>query len=211
MCAGAHARGSDFNPRSRTGSDCGQAGGQARGEISTHAPRTGSDGTRTDAHAPPCISTHAPRTGSDDCQVVRHFFLKVFQPTLPARGATPQPSCPRTWQGHFNPRSPHGERRRLRFSATRGDSISTHAPRTGSDTLRCNKFAAHQISTHAPRTGSDTPCRRRSPSSGRFQPTLPARGATWRVSIICSDIAISTHAPRTGSDMLALASPIQSQ
>ena len=79
--------------------------------ISTHAPRTGSDGTRTDAHAPPCISTHAPRTGSDDCQVVRHFFLKVFQPTLPARGATPQPSCPRTWQGHFNPRSPHGERR----------------------------------------------------------------------------------------------------
>ena len=34
------------------------------------------------------------------------------------------------------------------------------------------------ISIHAPRTGSDTPCRRRSPSSGKFQSTLPARGAT---------------------------------
>ena len=79
---------------------------------------------------------------------------------------------------NFNPRSPHGERQ---FRATfQGDpeQISTHAPRTGSD---FDLFFAHAV-------------------NGRFQPTLPARGATRL--IVSSRLArrISTHAPRTGSD-----------
>ena len=34
----------------------------------------------------------------------------------------------------------------------------------------------------------------------RFQPTLPARGATREIIIDAADMSISTHAPRTGSD-----------
>ena len=103
------------------------------------------------------ISTHAPRTGSD-CK-------------------TSASRCP--------------------------SAISTHAPRTGSDHLPGVCEAACGISTHAPRTGSDTIRARgicirrrgnfnpRSPHGerrierrffgcvGKFQPTLPARGATW--------------------------------
>ena len=81
-------------------------------DISTHAPRTGSDECEAYiAYAAWCISTHAPRTGSDmrrQSQMARinHFNPRSphgerptsassataalpFQPTLPARGATP--------------------------------------------------------------------------------------------------------------------------
>ena len=59
--------------------------------ISTHAPRTGSDLGGLDCFLLLLgISTHAPRTGSDICIV---FSFRQY--------------------GHFNPRSPHGERRRV--------------------------------------------------------------------------------------------------
>ena len=120
----------------------------------------------------------------------------VFQPTLPARGATSstQYSKPCFW--YFNPRSPH-EKAEQRAAA----AISTHAPRTGSDERHCaGADGCAGISTHAPRTGSDSAASTspsvcidfnpRSPHGERhcnvcqrvdchkFQPTLPARGAT---------------------------------
>ena len=101
----------------------------------------------------------------------------IFQPTLPARGAT----VPKAHS----------------YSVL---VISTHAPRTGSDGNRKGKITPKRISTHAPRTGSDrcAAAKRentshfnpRSPHGERhsigqvafaycsFQPTLPARGAT---------------------------------
>ena len=80
----------DFNPRSPHGERqllVGQMGFLE--EISIHAPRTGSDGNTYNLYYAECpISIHAPRTGSDPLQ------------------------CFRLGQGrHFNPRSPHGERR----------------------------------------------------------------------------------------------------
>ena len=105
-------------------------------------------------------------------------FDGVFQPTLPARGATVRrrPAPCRRW--NFNPRSPHGERHFWNREREEHASISTHAPRTGSDRLNTiegalqadfnprsphgerrafNRFFLYgnQISTHAPRTGSD--------------------------------------------------------
>ena len=127
----------------------------------------------------------------------------LFQPTLPARGATPC-GC------HIHV----------------GQAISTHAPRTGSDvhTSKTRK-GYHDISTHAPRTGSDVLCpcvdcldfyfNPRSPHGERlfadfnailpqqFQPTLPARGATQAGESANEQSGISTHAPRTGSDAQA--------
>ena len=60
--------------------------------------------------------------------------------------------------------------------------ISTHAPRTGSDSTLPQMGGKRNISTHAPRTGSD-------------------------VKIVCmvhNLSYISTHAPRTGSDNILI-------
>ena len=132
---------------------------------------------------------------------------RIFQPTLPARGATSAADAAKTEADNFNPRSPHGERQRVRIPHAFFPAISTHAPRTGSDstrdgTMRVSKY----ISTHAPRTGSDerpqpadahgSHFNPRSPHGERritrltmtfwqrsFQPTLPARGATFFCSL----------------------------
>ena len=99
--------------------------------ISTHAPRTGSDPYCGAKMLLKNISTHAPRTGSD-IFAIRQSAQKLFQPTLPARGATLllrvalkrrliSTHAPRTgsddgnyfegvYHMNFNPRSPHGER-----------------------------------------------------------------------------------------------------
>ena len=79
----------------------------------------------------------------------------IFQPTLPARGAT-----------------------------------------TGKLELHFDK----PISTHAPRTGSDSAAVKPNSYAAKFQPTLPARGATITTSQKKKYQKISTHAPRTGSD-----------
>ena len=193
--------GTNFNPRSPHGER--RRTHKPEGfqiKISTHAPRTGSDEEMTDPDGESYISTHAPRTGSDE----------------PASG--------RIRQGHyFNPRSPHGERRLISSGVRFSRRISTHAPRTGSD---ADVISAPEmspfISTHAPRTGSDPACEivfcqyfdfnPRSPHGERlknydtlimaigFQPTLPARGATFFPVLFAFLIPISTHAPRTGSD-----------
>ena len=145
------------------------------------------------------ISTHAPRTGSDLLLVILVLA-----------------DC------DFNPRSPHGERQNQSSYATI-PPISTHAPRTGSDGMPLvQAYRDAPISTHAPRTGSDRKSSRlttprsdfnpRSPhgerltlmlprqNTGRFQPTLPARGATGDGGVQRHNEHISTHAPRTGSD-----------
>ena len=102
---------------------------------------------------------------------------------------------------HFNPRSPHGERRTSGRHPCGHQAISIHAPRTGSDsppsrecrqsvldfnprsphgerpTERQNQLDALNISIHAPRTGSDAD-----------------------ISEMQRGDIISIHAPRTGSD-----------
>ena len=82
-------------------------------------------------------------------------FGKLFQSTLPARGATPDI----IFAGAYN-------------------VISIHAPRTGSDRAFLRKSAEIGISIHAPRTGSDVCWITFSTRNCQFQSTLPARGAT---------------------------------
>ena len=191
------------------------------------------------------ISTHAPRTGSDQSATEPCASVSTFQPTLPARGATRRRTHRRPPCHNFNPRSPHGERRAAVSTGGKADAISTHAPRTGSDNADSGapKISTHfnprsphgerhlvqrgnlrhvLISTHAPRTGSDNRRRHERRQRPKFQPTLPARGATmlvalmfgsryfnprsphgerrWNPLTVTSPFTISTHAPRTGSD-----------
>ena len=141
--------------------------------ISTHAPRTGSDpdvGGFSGNHWH--ISTHAPRTGSDHGtprltragsdfnprsphgerrdSIVHLVTAYVFQPTLPARGATLlsssrvvsisfQPTLPArgatcscviwAWSmRNFNPRSPHGERHAIIFIGDKPQYFNPRSP-----------------------------------------------------------------------------------
>ena len=138
------------------GATCGHGKYCRTEQISIHAPRTGSDKStrpRCTAHrafqstlpargatlhntpTPPAgdISIHAPRTGSD-IGVGNHTARTLrFQSTLPARGATRRHCTDGLTPANFNPRSPHGERRGSRGNPRFKESISIHAPRTGSD------------------------------------------------------------------------------
>ena len=103
---------------------------------------------------------------------------------------------------HFNPRSPHGERRCESPPILWRSGISTHAPRTGSDARRYS--GGITLSHFNPRSPhGERPGRRERPKTAtKFQPTLPARGATMKKLLDTDYSKISTHAPRTGSDLL---------
>ena len=150
-------RTTNFNPRSPHGERQGKgASPQPSPHISIHAPRTGSD-----AHARcPCSRQRAfqstlPARGATTLTERIGALAQLFQSTLPARGATG-----------------------LRKSQRRDIIISIHAPRTGSDEhlsgVRAGRRDFNPRSPHGERP--------RSPRSrivpGKFQSTLPARGAT---------------------------------
>ena len=93
-----------------------------------------------------------------------------------------------TWRrkpSHFNPRSPHGERRLPWVIRSSSSPISIHAPRTGSDVhrrwgLRCAGYF-NPRSPHGERRPSSMGITLRR----IFQSTLPARGATRERSRFC--------------------------
>ena len=98
------------------------------------------------------------------------------------RGATAVGSPTPDSIGHFNPRSPCGERRCNICVCRRVELISIHAPRAGSDTAKIQTtITAIIISIHAPRAGSDF----------------------HDADCIRVEIKISIHAPRAGSDSTA--------
>ena len=90
--------------------------------------------------------------------------------------------CRLTVPAYFNPRSPHGERRMLRWLVFNAAHISIHAPRTGSDGGKpCTTSSFTNFNPRSPHgerliyvDGNDV--------ENKFQSTLPARGATVRVA-----------------------------
>ena len=145
------------------------------------------------------ISIHAPRTGSDKSRAEQKRAAQ-FQSTLPARGATWENREQQLKRNHFNPRSPHGERRRQRVGTGAQSGFQSTLPARGATRVKTFHRVGVEISIHAPRTGSDGRAVRigadgrdfnpRSPHGERlqlpskppfplrFQSTLPARGAT---------------------------------
>ena len=124
------------------------------------------------------ISIHAPRTGSDVVGHAQKVFALAFQSTLPARGATKVPLIVLTAHPHFNPRSPHGERRCCKTQTAIQGVFQSTLPARGATTSWIQSRQSSGISIHAPRTGSDGARRTGLSSLSRFQSTLPARGAT---------------------------------
>ena len=124
------------------------------------------------------ISIHALLTESDIWEPACGDGHIVFQSTLSSRRATWRRwrwrrSCP-----HFNPRSPHGERRTIPGCRRYRDQISIHALLTESDCMPDIADCTRPISIHALLTESDwLPC-----------------------VIILSKVFISIHALLTESD-----------
>ena len=193
--------------------------------ISTHAPRTGSDtiticGWEFTGDFNP-RSPHGERRvfALRYCTARKHFNPRSphgerryiisqmlynwdFNPHSPHGERRTAPRICTSASRNFNPRSPHGERRRwCPVCCRKSFSISTHAPRTGSD-LRHRVDVGNQvlISTHAPRTGSDRTHPAGQPDRSDFNPRSPHGERRQRFQIKPGNPAISTHAPRTGSD-----------
>ena len=115
------------------------------------------------------------------------------------RGATHHPRSP-GGPGNFNPRSPCGERQRIRMVQAAALAISIHAPHAGSDrrlmTMATTKGDFNPRSPCGERRGS----KRRKKIRRQFQSTLPMRGATPNFSRFSANSSISIHAPHAGSD-----------
>ena len=164
--------------------------------ISIHAPRAGSDLDADSAIIRRWISIHAPRAGSDGKWLGGHIIFARFQSTLPVRGATvhrgklgadprisihapragsdhPQPMLPR-WPPYFNPRSPCGERRAVRFAARLTDSFQSTLPVRGATRRPKRTYQRDEtISIHAPRAGSDDQLIRLPHAHPYFNPRSP--------------------------------------
>ena len=154
-------------------------------DISIHAPRTGSDITALEAaERLGLFQSTLPARGATTSRSLQNASFS-FQSTLPARGATPgfpasdtstapfQSTLPARgatrpasrfwgWRRHFNPRSPHGERRRAEARQELDGAISIHAPRTGSDgRISSERCVEHDFNPRSPH--GERPAIRRSP------------------------------------------------
>ena len=140
-------------------------------------------------------------------QGVQSAIQYEFQSTLPVRGATLQPFPAIVFPDDFNPRSPCGERRRIRPGQTHDGNISIHAPRAGSDSCYTaglynpahfnprspcgerhdrdrHSGSRDAISIHAPRAGGDDVQYIHYSLFMEFQSTPPVRGATLYLRIL---------------------------
>ena len=171
------------------------------------------------------ISTHAPRTGSDTASGLQQSSPTGFQPTLPARGATRRGQGVFRAAKHFNPRSPHGERRSRWEQRGAGRNFNPRSPhgerraasKATAETWDFNPRSPHgerlrpwllstratAISTHAPRTGSDVTVVWATQAEANFNPRSPHGERRFLEQPLYPADIISTHAPRTGSDMAA--------
>ena len=169
-------------------------------DISTHAPREGSD---REGHCPQPdrrdFNPRSPRGERRGWHALLYAEI-LFQPTLPARGATFAASVART-TGVFQPTLPARGATCFHSALSRMSAISTHAPREGSDSIGLPRdILSPPISTHAPREGSDRQDLVCLFLLLQISTHAPREGSDPMAGPMCRRIRISTHAPREGSD-----------
>ncbi len=208
----------------RTGSDRSAPKADAQSvQISIHAPRTGSDWMVNFIRHNLCISIHAPRTGSDATikhyqWIARHFnprsphgerqkFLrrwkrqrKIFQSTLPARGATGTAARKYQRTTDFNPRSPHGERPDQVVTRTKVAKFQSTLPARGATIWSSLSPRTLKFQSTLPARGATWQIRRTWSPEENFNPRSPHGERRWHFAAFCGTMRISIHAPRTGSD-----------
>ena len=165
-----------FNPRSRTGSDSNRPPGDTQTRINFNPrSRTGSDRLHPLAHLHQGHFNPRSRTGSDLGIFLPIFFITPISTHAPAQGAT-LPLIPYTIPM----------------------LISTHAPAQGA-TGGCGGFRCYRlISTHAPAQGA-TAGGLWKYSAELFQPTLPHRERLFTPKMLHRTDYFNPRS-RTGSD-----------
>ena len=145
------------------------------------------------------ISIHAPREGSDTWSSLPICQLAHFYPRSP-RGERPRVRLYIRADADFYPRSPRGERQPAAHGSRHQRGISIHAPREGSDRfLPGAPPPPGHFYPRSPRGERHTAPSAALMSTG-FLSTLPARGATNLPGLAPVPQLISIHAPREGSD-----------
>ena len=121
-----------------------------------------------------------PRSPCGERQKPIHLnhSIKLFQSTLPVRGATfvQNGHCPHIQISIHAPRA--GSDATQHAIGVVAWFISIHAPRAGSDHTTNPTVRLVRISIHAPRAGSDVEDSTMISCITPFQSTLPVRGAT---------------------------------
>ena len=147
----------DFNPRS------------PRGERRTSTTSTTSG-----------RSNFNPRSPRGERRSSLRFdrYTTDFNPRSP-RGERPPCGARCGPRRYFNPRSRARGATCGLLASDRAQLISTHAPREGSDRHSSRSTSPSVYFNHAPREGSDASFFNALIVSSSFQPTLPARGATF--------------------------------
>ena len=245
LCAAAARLAEGFNPRPpRGGRRLDALGDRPRRRVSIHAPRAGGDRFPS-PDAPPDhrFQSTPPARGATSAERAKLGGIE-FQSTPPARGAT----LGLAEAGRRRRVSIHAPRAGGDSTCRKREcmrTVSIHAPRAGGDAVLDRCAAALEVSIHAPRAGGDSLqgsflCRSccfnpRPPRGGRppasapwsttglFQSTPPARGATWtphglrpadpgfqstppargatrRRHRLDRHAKVSIHAPRAGGD-----------
>ena len=169
------------------------------------------------------ISIHTPHAGSDAAQPDSSSSVDIFQSTLPMRGATTR-ICDIRRVSRFQSTLPMRRATRPGRVEPNVSFISIHTPHAGSDARRAVKTVYNKISIHTPHAGSDYLGSEHQFGAGRFQSTLPMRGATARdqlaehnlrqfqstlpmrgattkVYTFPACMTISIHTPHAGSDL----------
>ncbi len=213
-------RKSDFNPRSREGSDFLQPVRRLYCKISIHAPARGATGgsetagntvsifqstlprgkrlrlTRKQIYSI-FISIHAPARGAT-------IFAPATEPAAfisihaPARGATGGSETAGNTVSIFQSTLPRGKRLRLTRKQIYSIFISIHAPARGATIFAPATEPAAFISIHAPARGA-TDKSLVGIRDGIISIHAPARGATWYGRVPAVHEAISIHAPARGA------------
>ena len=128
------------------------------------------------------ISTHAPRTGSDCLAATYRGTPAHFNPRSP-HGERRRRGRDALSSAHFNPRSPHGERRRHTKTRNQRETFQPTLPARGATLPRIGLLIAGALfQPTLPARGATATAPNQVQSFREFQPTLPARGATMRTS-----------------------------
>ena len=145
------------------------------------------------------ISIHAPRVGSDGDRGTPHQACGHFNPRSPC-GERPQAAANVALSyNDFNPRSPCGERRSGSALRREHRKFQSTLPVWGATRLGISAKAKIVFQSTLPVWGATMTCLL--PGLWRvFQSTLPVWGATAHKALRNYFMEISIHAPRVGSD-----------
>ena len=132
----ARRAGSDFNPRSREGSDKKKrSSARMRPQFQSTLPRGERPTARRYGLRLSAFQSTLPRGERLDA-VINDLGYGLFQSTLP-RGERPRPGCARVKNKDFNPRSREGSDGSRSCCSSSKAKISIHAPARGATEPAC--------------------------------------------------------------------------